>query len=126
MHIAYNTDINQLRRNLEILAGLKKYNPDFTIEITEMDMSCFVWNDNAKTIDLTDSFMKQYNKTYVDAFKLFMDFSDRGLIDTVVFWGIDDGHSWLNSNGRTNHPFLIARNNEIKSTYWEVISLALE
>ncbi len=126
MHIAYNTDINQLRKNLEILEGLRKYNPDFTIEITEMDMSCFVWSDDSKTVNLTDSFMKQYNNTYVQAFKLFMEYSEKGLIDTVVFWGINDDHSWLNSNGRINHPFLIGRDNELKSTYWEVISLALE
>ncbi len=126
MHIAYNTDINQLRRNMETLAGLKKYNPDFTIQVTEMDMNCFVWGDDSKTVELTDSFMRQYNKTYVDAFKLFMDFADRGLLDTVVFWGINDGNSWINNDGRVNHPFLIARNNEIKSTYWEVIALALD
>ncbi len=128
MHIAYNTDINTLRRNLEKLAELRKYNPGFTIEITEMDMSCFVWNDNSLKVDLNDSFMKQYNKTYVDAFKLFMELSEEGIIDTVVFWGINDDHSWLNNSpaGRANHPFLIDRNNGFKSTYWEVLSLVLE
>lgn len=128
MHIAYNTDINTLRKNLEKLATLREYNPDFTIQITEMDMSCFVWNDNSLKVDLTDSFMKQYNKTYVEAFKLFMEFSERGLIDTVVFWGINDDHSWLNNSpaGRVNHPFLIDRDNGFKSTYWEVLSLTLD
>ena len=126
MHIGYDTNISQLRTNMEKLAGLKKYNPNFTLEVTEMDVSCFKWGDDSKTVDLNATFMAQYNKTYTEAFKLFMDLADRGVVDTVVFWGINDGNSWINSDGRVNHPFLIARENKIKSTYWEVLSLVLD
>ncbi|MBQ8623697.1 MAG: endo-1,4-beta-xylanase [Oscillospiraceae bacterium] len=126
MHIGYDTNIETLRKNLEILAGLREYNPDFKIEVTEMDMSCFKWGDDSKTVELTDSFMAQYNKTYVDAFKLFMEYAEMGILDSVTFWGINDDHTWLNSDGRINHPFLIGSSNRLKETYWEVISLALE
>ena len=126
MHIGYDTNIETLRQNLEILAGLSEYNPDIKIEVTEMDMSCFKWGDNSKRVELTDAFMAQYNKTYVEAFKLFMEYSELGYIDSVTFWGINDDHTWLNSDGRINHPFLIGSSNRIKETYWEVISLVLE
>lgn len=126
MHIGFDTNIETLRQNLEILAGLREYNPDIMIEVTEMDMSCFRWGDNSKTVELTDAFMAQYNKTYVGAFKLFMEYAEMGLLESVTFWGINDDHTWLNSDGRINHPFLIGSSNKIKDTYWEVISLALE
>lgn len=126
MHIGYDTNIETLRKNLEILAGLREYNPDIFIEVTEMDMSCFKWGDNSKTVELTESFMAQYNKTYVGAFKLFMEYAEMGLLESVTFWGINDDHTWLNSDGRINHPFLIGSSNKFKETYWEVISLALE
>ncbi len=126
MHIGYDTNIETLRQNLEILAGLREYNPDIKIEVTEMDMNCFKWNDTSNTVQLTESFVNQYNKTYVDAFKLFMEYAEMGLLDSVTFWGINDDHTWLNTNGRINQPFLIGSSNRIKDTYWEVIKLALK
>lgn len=126
MHIGFDTNIETLRKNLEILAGLREYNPDFKIEVTEMDVSCFKWGDNSKRVELTESFMAQYNKTYVDAFKLFMEYAEMGILDSVTFWGINDDHTWLNSDGRINHPFLIGSSNRLKETYWQVISLAIE
>ena len=54
------------------------------------------------------------------------DYAQEGLLDTVVFWGYDDGSSWLNEypvEGRTNHPLLIDRELKFKSAYWALMNL---
>lgn len=122
MHISYDTNIDTLRSNLEKLARLREINPDFILEVTELDMNCNGWNGDPDDKE----FIEKYNQTYKDLFALLMEYSEMGLIDSVVFWGINDGNSWLNSSEKDNYPFLIARDNELKSAYWDVISLALK
>lgn len=121
MHIGYDTNIDTLRSNLEKLAKLREINPDFILEVTELDMNCNGWDGDPNDKE----FIEQFNKTYADLFALLMEYSEMGLLDTVVFWGINDGHSWLNSSERDNYPFLIDRENKFKSAYWDVISLPL-
>lgn len=121
MHIGYDTNIDTLRSNLEKLAKLRELNPDFVLEVTELDMNCNGWDGDPNDKE----FIEKFNQTYRDLFALLMEYSEMGLIDSVVFWGINDGNSWLNGDF-DNYPFLIARENEIKSAYWDVISLVLE
>ncbi len=121
MHIGYDTNIDTLRSNLEKLVRLREINPDFIIEVTELDMNCNGWDGNPNDKE----FIEKYNQTYRDLFALLMEYSEMGLLDSVVFWGINDGNSWLNGD-QDNYPFLIARENKLKSAYWEVISLPLK
>lgn len=124
MHIGIDLDVEQARENIKILSKLKEYNPDFVIEVTELDMSCFSWGDNSTTIDFK-KIEDQFNEKYCEVFEMFMDLSEEGLLDSVVFWGFNDGNSWLNGTpeGRVNHPFLIDADLNFKSAFWEVTEL---
>ena len=126
MHIGYDTDIELARDNIEILAGLKEINPDFVIEITELDMSCYSWGDESTEVELTDEFVQQFDDKYCELFNMLMDFAEEGLVDTVVFLGYNDGATWLNGYpvaNRTNHPLLIDRDLKFKSAYWALMNL---
>ncbi len=125
MHVGIDMDVEKARENIEILAKLKKINPDFVIEITELDMSCYGWGNNDLNIDFK-SIEKDFNAKYVELFNMLMDLSEDGLLDSVVFWGFNDGNTWLNGfpiEGRTNYPFLIDADLKFKSAFWKVIEL---
>lgn len=116
MHIGPDLDVNTLRSNIEILLKLRDINPDFMIEITELDMNI---TGNSK-----EDIKKQADK-YAELFEFFIELSEQGVLDTVVFWGIEDSVSWLNgTNGVTTYPMLIAREYRLKDAYWSVIDVA--
>ena len=67
---------------------------------------------------------KLFNQRYLDLFKIVERHKD--VISRVTFWGVNDGHSWLNYwpiPGRTNYPLLIDRNNEVKPVVKEIVKL---
>ena len=67
---------------------------------------------------------KLFNQRYLDLFKIVERHKD--VISRVTFWGVNDGHSWLNGwpiPGRTNYPLLIDRNNEVKPVVKEIVKL---
>lgn len=55
--------------------------------------------------------------------RLFRSFAGAKAVTRVTFWGLDDGHSWLNSwpGKRTNHPLLFDRECRPKPAFWRVI-----
>lgn len=126
MHIDYETDLDAMDRCMRVLGRLREIDPDFVLEVTELDMSCFTWNDTSTQRELTEEFVQQFDEKYCQVFSLLMDYAQEGLLDTVVFWGYDDGSSWLNEypvEGRTNHPLLIDRELKFKSAYWALMNL---
>jgi endo-1,4-beta-xylanase len=59
---------------------------------------------------------------YADIFSIYR--KHRKSINRVTFWGLDDGHSWLNGfpiRGRTNHPLLFDRELKPKPAFDAVI-----
>ena len=126
MHIDHETDVDAMDRCMRVLGRLREIDPDFVLEVTELDMSCFTWNDTSTQRELTEEFVQQFDEKYCQVFSLLMDYAQEGLLDTVVFWGYDDGSSWLNEypvEGRTNHPLLIDRELKFKSAYWALMNL---
>ena len=122
MHIGLGADAEAMRENFKIIAKLKEINPDFVIEVTELDVNCYGWGQPKEDVDITDEFLEKFSKTYTDTISMLMDLSDEGLIDSVVFWGLHDGVSWLN-DGHMNYPMLIARELKLKPAYFDVIAL---
>ncbi|HEX6960274.1 MAG TPA: endo-1,4-beta-xylanase [Lacipirellula sp.] len=62
---------------------------------------------------------------YGDLFELLVKHADK--IDRVTFWGVHDGHSWLNNwpiRGRTAHPLLFDRNLQPKPAFNAVLEAA--
>jgi endo-1,4-beta-xylanase len=61
-------------------------------------------------------------RRYADVFALFM--KHREKVARVTFWGVDDGHSWLNGfpiPGRVNHALLFDRQLRPKPAYDAVV-----
>lgn len=82
---------------------------------------------NPYTNGLPDSVQTQLAKRYEAIFKIFIKHQDK--ISRVTFWGINDGHSWLNGwpiKKRTNYPLLFDRNFSQKPAYQAVIGLKVK
>lgn len=70
---------------------------------------------------------EQLARRYRDLFDVYL--KHRKSIGRVTFWGLDDGHSWLNFfpvRGRTNHPLLFDRELKPKKAYDLLIYPAAE
>jgi endo-1,4-beta-xylanase len=73
---------------------------------------------------LPDSMQTVLADRYEDLFKLYLKHADK--INRVTFWGVNDGHSWLNGwpiKDRTNYPLLFDREYVPKPAYDRVMSL---
>ena len=67
---------------------------------------------------------KLFHQRYIDLFKIIERHKD--VISRVTFWGVNDGHTWLNDwpiKGRTNYPLLIDRNNQLKPVVKDIEKL---
>jgi endo-1,4-beta-xylanase len=58
-------------------------------------------------------------KRYADIFQIFVKHQDK--LDRVTFWGVHDGHSWLNDRGPKNHPLLFDRQLQPKPAFEAVL-----
>lgn len=113
---------------IEKLASLKELNPSFTVQITELDVSLFAWNDQSKTKEMTPKLQQKFAEYYADLFTMFKRQAEKGNLDMVVTWGVFDGSSWLDGfpvSGRTNAPLLFDRSFMTKPAFWGVIDPAL-
>jgi endo-1,4-beta-xylanase len=73
---------------------------------------------------LPDSMQMKLAARYEELFKLFIKHQDK--ISRVTFWGVHDGHSWLNGwpiKGRTNYPLFFDRQLKPKPVYYKVLAL---
>lgn len=80
------------------------------------------YNPYAKGLDKKGQ--KLFNQRYLDLFKIIQRHKD--VISRVTFWGVNDGHTWLNDwpiKGRTNYPTLIDRNNQLKPVVKDIEKL---
>lgn len=123
MHISiYSPTIKDIEETIELFATLKEYNPDFTVEVTELDVSFYRWDEPQKeiTAELLDTQAERYDKL----FEMFRRQAEKGNLSAVVMWGVDDSHSWLNNfpvRGRGNAPLLFDHNLEPKPAFYQVV-----
>jgi endo-1,4-beta-xylanase len=111
-------------RAIEKFAELKKLNPDFAIQITELDVSIFAWSDTAKTKQITPELEISLAEYYRDLYEMFVRQADKGNLELVVSWGFYDGGSWLDDypvQGRVNAPLLFNRRFYAKPAFWGVV-----
>lgn len=125
MHLGLDTDMERLKKNVAKLASLRKIAPDFKLEVTELDMSCYRWGDDAEDINWTEEMTARFTAKYTELFRYYLELAEEGVLDTVVFWGLHDGVSWLNGfpKKHKNYPLLIGRDFETKPAFYDVIEL---
>ena len=76
---------------------------------------------NPYTKGLPPEAAEVHAKKLREAFELFNKYRD--VIGRVTFWGVDDGHSWLNGfpiRGRTDYPLLFDRELKPKQAFFEI------
>jgi len=125
MHLNLFTDLELLKKNVRKLADLRRLKPDFKLEVTELDLSCYRWGDNAEDLSWTEELEQAFREKYTALFRFYLELAEEGVLDTVVFWGLNDGVSWLNGFPvrRRNYPLLIGRDNLVKQAFFDVASL---
>ena len=125
MHLGLDTDMERLKKNVRKLAAIREIAPDFMLEVTELDMSCYRWGDTAEDIEWTDELTDRFTEKYTELFRFYLELAEEGVLDTVIFWGLHDGVSWLNGFPRKhkNYPLLIGREFVLKPAFFEVIGL---
>jgi endo-1,4-beta-xylanase len=76
---------------------------------------------------LPDDVQQRLGARYAELFRVFL--RHREHVTRVTFWGLDDGHTWLNHfpiRGRTNHPVLFDRELHPKPAFFSVIKAGQE
>lgn len=111
--------LDDIRKAIELYASL-----GLTLQITEMDVSVFNFED--KRTDLTeptDEMMEKQAERYDAFFSLFREYSEH--IDSVTLWAASDRYNWLDDfpvRGRKNWPMLFDTHNQPKESYKRVVS----
>ena len=94
--------------------------------MTELDMNRYRHGDDAEDMVLTPETEAAFAAKYGELFGFLTELADEGTLDTVIFWGLHDGVSWLNGFPRKhrNYPLLIGREFALKPAFYEVLSRA--
>ncbi|MDR0878395.1 MAG: endo-1,4-beta-xylanase [Treponema sp.] len=120
MHIDIRTpSVQQIRETIELFASL-----GVKVLITEMDMSIYTGNSEAKKPASAAILLEQAQR-YKDIFAVFREQSQKGnLGDMVVIWGASDNTSWKNDfpvPGRTDAPLLFDGRLQSKPAFWGLV-----
>lgn len=124
MHISmYGPSVQSIKDCIDQLSSLKSIKPGFTIQVTEMDMSIYQSDSEAKKAP-TKEVLLQQAYMYRDIFNLFKQEAKEGNLGMVVLWGTADDDSWLDDfpvKGRPNAPLLFDRRLQAKPAYWALV-----
>lgn len=125
MHISmYSPSAQEIKECIEKFASLKKYNPDFTVQVTELDMSIYS-SDSEGVKPVTDDIKAQQANQYKALFDVFKEEAKKDNLSLVMFWGNADDDTWLDTfpvkSGRLNAPLLFDRNLQAKPAYWAIV-----
>jgi endo-1,4-beta-xylanase len=115
----YDPKYDMIRDTLDMYASL-----ELQIQITELDMSVFAFEDHRLDIKSpTEEMEWLQQERYESIFKIFREYRD--VITSVTFWGIADDYTWLDNfpaKGRKNWPFLFDTQHKAKRSLAGVIN----
>lgn len=125
MHISmYSPSAQQIKECIENLSQLKTINPDFKIQVTELDMS--IYNNSSETTkEVTQNILLQQASQYKKIFDVFKEEAKKDNLDLVVFWGGADDDTWLDNfpvKDRMDAPLLFDRNLQAKPAFWSIVN----
>lgn len=123
MHISiYGPTVEEIEETIELFASLKHYNPNFRVEVTEMDMSVYQWMEQKK--EITMEHLEQQAERFGQIFEVFRRQAEKGNLNMVVLWGIGDFDSWLNDfpiRGRGDAGLVFDKQLAAKPAYYAMI-----
>jgi endo-1,4-beta-xylanase len=76
------------------------------------------------SVTLPDDQQQALAERYAAIFRVLLKHRDK--LDRVTFWGVHDGHSWLNDRGTPNHPLLFDRQLQPKPAFFAVVDVGDE
>ena len=108
----------------EIRAAIERYATlGLTLQITEMDVSVFAFEDHRTDLSApTETMLNVQARRYERFFDLFREYRDN--ISGVTFWGVDNGYTWLSGfpvRNRKNWPLLFDENHQPTESFWSVV-----
>ncbi len=114
----------------ELINTFEKFaNLGLKIQVTELDISVYPKEHNARERKPADSLMaftsdkeQQQIEMYKRCFRIFKKYKQ--VLSGVTFWNISDRSSWLDNfpvRGRKDYPLLFDKDLKPKKVYWEVV-----
>lgn len=107
----------------EFKSAIEKYAKlGLKIQVTEMDVSLFAFQDETKLDKPGLELLKKQVEIYKEAFRVFREYKD--LVDCVTLWGVADDETWLDNfpvRNRKNWPLLFDENHEPKESFYEIM-----
>jgi endo-1,4-beta-xylanase len=99
----YEPSYDKIMESIDLYASL-----GLKIQITELDLSMFLFNDHNKEHKKpTDEMLWLQQERFEGIFRIFREYRD--VISGVTFWGVADDHTWLDDfpvKGRKDWPLL--------------------
>ncbi|RXJ02072.1 endo-1,4-beta-xylanase [Anaerobacillus alkaliphilus] len=116
----FEPNLDDIRAAIERYASL-----GLQLQITEMDVSVFKWDDQRADLTAPTEEMLELQATRYDQFfQLFREYRD--VITNVTFWGANDRYTWLSNFpvvGRKNWPFVLDEKGEPKNSFWKITDI---
>lgn len=109
-----------------IRAAIERYAElGLQLQITEMDVSVFEWDDRRTDLRApTAEMIERQTERYERLFRLLREYRD--VISAVTFWGAADDYTWLDHfpvHGRKNWPLLFDERHQPKPALERIISV---
>ncbi|MBQ9120542.1 MAG: endo-1,4-beta-xylanase [Lachnospiraceae bacterium] len=117
-HNLYVPGIEDIRRAIERYAEL-----GVTLQVTEMDVSVFAFEDRSSIPAPTKELMERQAEFYERCFEIYREY--KGIIESVTLWGIADDVTWLDGfpvPGRKNWPLLFDVNHQPKEAFHRIMN----
>lgn len=115
----HSPSVEDVRYALDDYASL-----GLTLQITELDMSVYAFDDRRTDLrEPTAEMLQAQAERYERLFELFRQYKD--VISGVTFWGVSDDTSWLHDfpvRGRRNWPLLFDWEQRPKECFYRVVS----
>ncbi len=112
-------DIRDIEEAIKIYSSL-----GLKVEITELDLSLYRWNENDKEFtSLPSDRLYQQAVQCKKIFELFRKYKD--VISNVTFWGIADDMTWKDNfpvSNRKDWPLLFNTKHDPKQAFWAVVN----
>ena len=108
---------DELRRAIELYASL-----GVKIQVTEMDVSMFEFEDHRRVEKPTKEMIKMQEDVYERSFRVFREYKD--VIDSVTIWGVADDYTWLDhfpARNRKNWPLLFDEDHNPKEVLYKIM-----
>ncbi|HCL01839.1 MAG TPA: 1,4-beta-xylanase [Lachnoclostridium phytofermentans] len=114
----YHSSMDELKEAIEKYLSL-----GVSLEITEMDVSMFRYEDRSEILKPTMEQYKAQARVYKECFQIFREYKND--ITSVTLWGVTDDVSWLNHfpvSNRRNWPLLFDEMMKPKEAFYEIMN----